>query len=98
MAVLLGCLHGTCIKPFQCQCMPGWQGLMCDQHLDLAMRRHLGYGARCSTMSDRIFPGVFTDVAGLSSTAGLVATNLVCHPGVRCSWIIDFFATWMARR
>ena len=62
---------------------------MGDQHLDLSMRGHLGYEAMCSAMSDWILPGVLTDVAGLSSAAGLVATNSVfdvvlVHGGHRC--------------
>jgi len=48
---------------------------MGDQHMDLSMLWNLGYSAMCSTMSDWIFPGIPTDAAGLTSTAGIISMN-----------------------
>jgi len=48
---------------------------MGDQHMDLSMLWNLGYSAMCSTMSDWIFPGIPTDAAGLTSTAGIIGMN-----------------------
>lgn len=28
------CKHGTCNKPWECNCEPGWGGLLCDEKLD----------------------------------------------------------------
>jgi hypothetical protein len=50
---------------------------MGDQHLDLSMLWNLGYAAMCSTMTDWIFPGMPTDVAGLTSTALVILLNVV---------------------
>jgi hypothetical protein len=26
-----GCVHGSCIKPFECRCEDGWTGMFCDK-------------------------------------------------------------------
>jgi len=26
-----GCVHGTCHRPWECNCEPGWGGMLCDQ-------------------------------------------------------------------
>jgi hypothetical protein len=26
-----GCVHGQCIKPFECRCEDGWTGMFCDK-------------------------------------------------------------------
>ncbi|CAG9836246.1 unnamed protein product [Diabrotica balteata] len=29
-----GCVHGTCRRPWECNCKKGWGGMLCDQELN----------------------------------------------------------------
>ncbi|KOB72403.1 Uncharacterized protein OBRU01_07457 [Operophtera brumata] len=33
-----GCVHGTCSRPWECACEPGWGGMLCDEGCKVASR------------------------------------------------------------
>ncbi|KAM4730234.1 protein delta homolog 2 isoform 2-T2 [Anableps anableps] len=35
-----GCMHGSCLQPWQCTCKPGWGGRFCDKDLSMCSQQH----------------------------------------------------------
>ncbi|KAF7199478.1 transcript variant X2 [Nothobranchius furzeri] len=45
-----GCVHGSCLQPWQCTCEPGWGGRFCDKDLSMCSQQQPCLnGATCVT-------------------------------------------------
>uniref|UniRef100_A0A3Q2FQH0 Delta-like 2 homolog (Drosophila) n=2 Tax=Cyprinodon variegatus TaxID=28743 RepID=A0A3Q2FQH0_CYPVA len=42
-----GCVHGSCLQPWQCTCHPGWGGRFCDKDLGVCSQQPCHNGATC---------------------------------------------------
>uniref|UniRef100_A0A3B3TT28 Delta-like 2 homolog (Drosophila) n=1 Tax=Poecilia latipinna TaxID=48699 RepID=A0A3B3TT28_9TELE len=42
-----GCVHGSCLQPWQCACQPGWGGRFCDKDLSVCSQQPCLNGATC---------------------------------------------------
>ncbi|XP_029963409.1 protein delta homolog 2 isoform X2 [Salarias fasciatus] len=42
-----GCVHGSCLQPWQCSCEPGWGGRFCDKDLSACSLQPCANGATC---------------------------------------------------
>ena len=47
-----GCKHGTCRRPWECNCLPGWGGFLCDEPLDFCEKnpKTCENGGKCMSM------------------------------------------------
>lgn len=47
-----GCKHGTCRRPWECNCEPGWGGFMCDEQLDYCEKnaKTCQNGGKCTSV------------------------------------------------
>lgn len=47
-----GCKHGTCRRPWECNCKPGWGGFLCDEELNFCEKnpKTCENGGKCTSI------------------------------------------------
>lgn len=105
-----GCVHGHCIKPFECRCQEGWSGMFCDKRkfCPFFVQHFLFiYKSNFFVMNIDSFDGIlsFLDTLQIIRCIILLATcKLGCHPQNgyceqpgECRWVRNIRENFEAR-
>ncbi|XP_061601006.1 protein delta homolog 2 [Cololabis saira] len=95
-----GCVHGSCLQPWQCSCDPGWAGRFCDKDLSACSRQPCLNGATCQLEDGDVTclcPDGFTGPSCRRRTGPCSRTRSPCRNGGLCEDADGFAAELTCR-